>query len=486
MKKHISLPALFLLSALLISCGGEASTTTSDRNNTAPATEAVTEDTGYRAEYLPDVDYNGYEFRVIGYSDSYPPVVEKETGAIIDDAIFRRNQKVEEQYNIKLTPTMYPFTDYLKVSEFVAKAGRAQSDDFDLANMIFRDAYNGVLEGIIPPATALPIVDLEADDRPWYNQSMNESITIDGVGLFCYTAFDNYPSGGCLFFNKKLITELNLDNPYTMVDDGTWTMDAVYKMGLEAISDLDGNGKYDENDRFAFISEWDTMSMLAYTGTGTMLVEMVDGIPTVSQNERLIEAFTKLQEYTTQPGYFLDTFKTFGQAESSRIEGYNLFAGGQSLFVVSNTNLLTDLGNMEDDYGIVPHPKWNAEQERYYCEATAKRIYVPLACSTDMERTMVIKEALAVESLNTVYPAYYDNALKNRYIRDEESLRMLELIMNTTVLDLGQDPFWDIIRTPWLNTLQTKKPNFASAVEKNLKKSQTALDELMAMVDAIK
>lgn len=486
MKVKYTLSTLLLLSALLISCGGETGTATPQQSDTTPATEAVTEDTGYRAEYLPDVDYNGYEYRIIGYSDKYPPVIEKETGAIIDDAIYRRNQKVEEQFNIKLTPTMYPFTDYLKVSEFVTKAGRAQSDDLDLACMIFRDAYNGVLEGIIPPATALPIVDLKAEDRPWYNQSMNESITIDGIGLFCYTAFDNYPSGGCLFFNKKLISELNLDNPYTMVDDGTWTMDTVYQMGLEAISDLDGNGKYDENDRFAFISEWDTLSMLAYTGTGTMLVEMVDEIPTVSQNELLIAAFTKLQEYTTQPGYFLDTFKTFGQAESSRTEGSHLFSEGQSLFFVSNTDLLTNLGDMEDDYGIVPHPKWDAEQERYYCEATAKRIYVPLACSSDLDRTMIIKEALAVESLNQVYPAYYDNALKNRYIRDEESLRMLELIMDTTVLDLGQDPFWDIIRTPWLNTLQSKKPNFSSAVEKNLKKSQKALDELMAMIDAIK
>lgn len=486
MKVKYTLSALLLLSALLISCGGEAGTTTPEETDTAPVTQAVTEDTEYRAEYLPEVDYNGYEYRIIGYSDSYPPVIEKETGAIIDDAIYRRNQKVEEQYNIKLTPTMYPFTDYLKVSEFVTKAGRAQSDDLDLACMIFRDAYNAVLEGIVPPATALPIVDLEATDRPWYNQSMNDSITIDGVGLFCYTAFDNYPSGGCLFFNKNIITELDLDDPYKMVDNGTWTMDVVYKMGLEAISDLDGNGKYEKNDRFAFISEWDTLSMLAYTGTGTMLVEMVDGIPTVSQNERLIEAFSKLQEYTSQPGYFLDTFKTFGQAESSRREGYNLFAAGQSLFVVSNTNLLTDLGNMEDDYGIVPHPKWNEEQERYYCEATAKKIYVPLACSADMERVMVIKEALAVESLNQVYPAYYDNALKNRYIRDEESLRMLELIMNTTVLDLGQDPFWDIIRTPWLDGLSAKSPNFASRVEKNMKKSQKALDELMAMIDAIK
>ena len=481
-----AIPAMLLLSALLLSCGGEAGQTTEDTNNTPATTEAVTEDTSYRAEYLPEVDYNGYEYRIIGYSDHYTPVIEKETGAIIDDVIYRRNKKVEEQYNVKLTATLYPFTDYLTVSELVTKAGRAQSDDLDLAHLIFRDAYNSVLDGIVPAATALPIVDLEADDRPWYNQSMNESITIDGVGLFCYTALDNYPSGGCLFFNKQIITELDLDDPYAMVDDGTWTMDAVYKMGQEAILDIDGNGKYAVGDRFAFISEWDTLSMLAYTGTGTMLVEMVDGIPTVSQNERLIEAFSKLQEYAGQPGFFLDTFNQFGWAESSRTEGINLFAAGQSLFIVGSTNTLTKLGDMKDDYGIVPHPKWNEEQGRYYCEATAKHIYVPLACSADLERTMVIKEALAVESLNLVYPAYYDNALKNRYIRDEESLRMLDLIMNTTVLDLGQDPFWDIIRTPWLDTLQSGKPNFASKVEKNLKKSQKALDELMAMVDAIK
>ncbi len=83
---------MLLLSALQISCGGEAGTTTPEETDTAPVTQAVTEDTGYRAEYLLKVDYNGYEYRIIGYSDSYPPVIEKETGAIIDDAIYRRQQ----------------------------------------------------------------------------------------------------------------------------------------------------------------------------------------------------------------------------------------------------------------------------------------------------------------------------------------------------------------------------------------------------------
>ncbi len=54
-----------------------------DTDDTLSATEAVTEDTSHRAEYLPDVDYNGYEFRVIGCCDSYPPFLDKEIGAII-------------------------------------------------------------------------------------------------------------------------------------------------------------------------------------------------------------------------------------------------------------------------------------------------------------------------------------------------------------------------------------------------------------------
>ena len=189
---------------------------------------------------------------------------------------------------------------------------------------------------------------------------------------------------------------------------------------------------------------------------------------------------------TKQKGYFFDTFKEFGQEESSRVQGYSLFKQGSSMFVVTMTSLLTSLGDMEDDFGILPYPKWTEEQERYYCYPISEEIALPLSCSSDLERVMVIKEALAVESLNTVNPAYYDNALKNRYIRDNESLRMLELIMNTTVLDLGQDPFWDVIRTPWLDTLSSGKPNFASRVEKNMKKSQKALDKLMAMIDAIK
>lgn len=486
MKRSIlhSTAALLLFGALITSCGndtGTSASTTEIPDTTATETVADTDDL---ANFLPEADYGGESFRIIGYSDVYPIDFDKETGAIIDDAIYRRNRTVEEQFNIKIEATHYLFTQYGEVAELFSRAGRAQSDDFDLAALIFRDAYNAVLEGLAPVASDLPIVDLSAG-RPWYQNSLNESLTIKGVSLLWYTAFDTYPGGYGLIFNKKLISDLGLDNPYAMVDDGTWTLDAVYEMCMEAVSDLDGNGKYTQVDRFGLITEQDRLTALTYVGTGKLLVEMVDGIPTVSQDARLVDAFIKMQEHINQNGFYLDTFNQFGWAESSRDIGVDLFKAGNSLFYIGGTTLLTRFGDMVDDYGILPFPKWDEAQNRYYSSSNSDSISTPLSCSEDLERVCIIKEALAIESLNEVYPTYFENALKNRYIRDEESQRMLTLMMETVVHDFGQAPFWDIIRTPWADTLMSGKPNFVSAVEKSMNKSQKALDEMMDMVNAV-
>ena len=216
------------------------------------------------------------------------------------------------------------------------------------------------------------------------------------------------------------------------------------------------------------------------------LVEIENGIPRVSQSEVLYDAFSRCVDYLKLDGAMLDTFKEFGTAESSRYEGRELFKQGQGLFVCTGTSSLTTLGDMEDDYGIVPFPKWTEDQDRYYAMFDVDIICVPLACSQDLERVCVIKEALAVESLTITHPAYYENALKNRYLRDEKSLEMLEIITNSIVPDLGQNPWWDIVRTPWQDTLQKKGTDFASAVAKNMPKSQKAIDELMEMVESLK
>lgn len=479
----VLLALLTAAAASVTACGSEAAAP--EQKNTAPAeTEAAPAETefSYKADYLPDVDYGGYEYRLVQYEED-PMDVPEETGVIIDDAICRRNRKIEEEYNIRFTAKTYLYTNYPDVKTAFDKSGRSQSDDFDLAMLTFRDAYNTILEGLAPAASVMPMTDLS---QPWYIQSINDSLTIDGITLMGYTALECQPGGGGIVFNRKIVQELDMDDPYALVDSGKWTSDVFYKMGVDAIYDVDGDGKFAPGDRFGLITEWDRLSQVAYMGTGHLLVNIIDGVPVASQEELLVTAFTICQEHSNMPGFMLDTFAQFGTAESSRIEGFQLFKQGGSLFIICGSGSLTGFGDMQDDYGIVPYPKWTEDQERFYNPTSGGSLALPLSCSTDLERVCVIKEALAVESLNIVTPAFYDNALKNRYLRDEDSVRMLEIISANGVVDLGQSPWWDIVRVPWQNTLVSKKPNFASAVEKNMKKSQKAIDELMEKVAAIK
>jgi hypothetical protein len=109
-----------------------------------------------------------------------------------------------------------------------------------------------------------------------------------------------------------------------------------------------------------------------------------------------------------------------------------------------------------------------------------------LSCETDPERVGVIREALAVESLNICHPAYYENAVKNRYIRDTESLRMLEIITAHPVFDYGNVIWWDTIRAPWMDCVQNRSEDIASAMKKTRKMGEKAIEKLMKMVDELK
>ena len=481
MKKRIFILLLtaMLTTPFLTACGGGETETTAQ--TTAAETEAETE-FRYTADYLPDVTYDGYAYRIHAFEEN-PAHVDEPSGDIVDDAIYQRNMLIEEQYDITFEQTLYPYTDYTKVSEFVRNAGRAQSDDTDLAYMSFRDTYNLVLEGFVPTASSLPVIDLS---QPWYLTSLNDSITIDGITLMAYSAMDTHPGGTCVFFNKQLIENLNLEDPYEMVKNGTWTIEKNYQMAEAAISDLNGDGQMTVDDRFGYITEWDRISLVAYYGTGNLLVDIIDGVPVASQKEVLFDAFQLCHSYCQMNGFMLDTFKQFGTAESSRIAGSELFKQGNSLFICNGTRLLPTMGDMEDDYGIVPLPKWSEDQDRYYSMQDGYGISVPLACSTDLERVCVIKEAVAAESMNIVRPAYYENALKNRYVRDEISVEMLDIITQNISYDITFLLWWDIVRAPWQDTLQKPSGDFASAVAKNMPKCEKAIADLMALIADLK
>ena len=167
-------------------------------------------------------------------------------------------------------------------------------------------------------------------------------------------------------------------------------------------------------------------------------------------------------------------------------KGLNLFKTGHSLFHKAKTSMLVKLGDMEDDYGIVTYPKLTEAQENYYNGIDGSLIALPAVSASDLERTCVVKEALSVESMNIYYPAYYEISLKNRYVRDEDSIRMLEIVTKANTYDVGAAVDYNAIRGPWLKCLEDGSGNFASSVTKNLKMANKAIEKLINNVEEIK
>ncbi|MDD4773087.1 MAG: hypothetical protein PHZ09_05710 [Eubacteriales bacterium] len=475
MKKLISV--LLVAAALLPACSDKADITDSPQSAAAETVSAESE--LYAAPYLPDADYEGYVFRMVTVP-GYPSHVTAENGDIVNDAYYRRNQIIEERYNIEFEESQVP--DYNTLTVTFRNSAAAASDDFDLCRLIMRDAFSLALEGYVAPVSQLPYLDITQD---WYIHYVNEELSIGGELLFAYSddCVDTLEGMFCVFFNKALSEQLNLTSPYELTDSGGWTLEAFYSAAAAAIDDLNGDGKYTlEEDRWGIISEHDMILPSMWVGAGKKTVAKdADDIPyfIAHGDETLYSLLTDVYDFWITDGMCYDSFLKIAYNEKNRIYARGYFIAGSAMFIVNGFGTASRLRDMESDFGIVPLPKYDEVQQSYYTRLCDGWLNLPLYCAADLSRTGVIMESLAVESKNYVIPAIYDRALLNKYIRDEETVRMLDIIQRNRIIDLGDTIWMAAVRNIFMDCFRQKKPEFASAVEKNVKSVEKTIEKTL-------
>ena len=120
---------------------------------------------------------------------------------------------------------------------------------------------------------------------------------------------------------------------------------------------------------------------------------------------------------------------------------------------------LITLRDSDLDVGVVPLPKYDSEQDSYYSFTTGYCITClgfPQSNTGDrLERAAFITEALAVQSLTTVTPAYFEVCVKTRYAPDIESSGMIQIILDTIYTDLAEVYKWGGLRDKVQNAVKT-------------------------------
>ena len=92
---------------------------------------------------------------------------------------------------------------------------------------------------------------------------------------------------------------------------------------------------------------------------------------------------------------------------------------------------------MEADFGVLPFPKLDENQESYYTLPSPSNTMIAFPTTCDREFVGLITEALAAESTDTVTEAFYEKCLNAKSVRDEESRNILKIIFENKCFDIG-------------------------------------------------
>ena len=430
---------------------------------------------GLRFPDLPDVNFGGYEFRILNTRGGAQGhiltmlIPEEETGEALHDAMFRRNRRMEERFGFTLVEIGFGAPGGARDS--ARTSIQAGSDDFDLAMMQPIQALELAQQGMLEMIDMVPHVDLS---QPWWDQDMNRDFSI-GHRLFLTSgdfSFNQYSVTTIAFFNKQLHADLGLDCPYTLVNEGRWTLERFAEQGRAGNRDLNGDGIMDATDQWGLVSNAQAYAIGFPNGVGARaIIKDADDMPVLNINtqgyiERIMLVFDTLME-----GWHMD-----GARAHTSGEPRDVFVDGRALFWVDLMNHAQVLRAVDHDFGILPLPKLNEEQE-YHVHGTGVPHVMAIPITTaDLERTGIILEALNAESRLTVRDVYFDTMLVNQIMnRDEESGEMLELIFANRVYDKGR-LFWnDQVTQPILQAFRQMNPEIVSIIERNEASANAAI-----------
>lgn len=447
MRKQIFslLLAAILAGGSLIGCGNGSTETTATNSDTGesvdtPDTAPVESETTREQieDGLPEKDFGGRTFTLLTrlkYEDSFMP--EELNGETVNDALYQRNVTVGERFNVKMQ-NVAPACEYgaeaNRWNETLVNGVMAGDKAYDLVAGYAATVPSIVTKGILHDWNTIPYIDMS---RPWWSEQVKDVFTIGGkmfltTGDYSLSLWDNMFG---FFFNKQVAEDHNVGDLYELVREGKWTLDKLQELCDLCVADMNGDGKWSQDDAYGMVSNWSTsidtfqiacdMKIVSKTESGSLELTI--------NSERAVSILEKIvQLYNASHGAY--SFNEAGDWSTYD----TIFSENRALFYPQYFEASTALRDMETDFGILPYPMFDEAQGHYINTSRDNfDLFVLPVDTPDVEFSGIITEALSAESYRRVIPQYYDVVLKVKNSRDEESAEMIDLIRSTLSFDLG-------------------------------------------------
>ena len=430
--------ALFLAGSTMTACGrAETEETIAQIVETTQETETEME-TETETEASPNleaVDYDGYNFRMIESDTTsdgmlhYEVYAEEETGEPVNDAVFKRNLILNDKYNITISSAYYGARDYKAFANSVT----AGEDLFDTVCANLSNTFVYSLNGYFREIHSFPHLNFAEE---WWMQGVLEQTSLLHQNYFAISKgnINVINSMPVLFFNKQMAEKRSFALPYETVIAGKWTFDTLLEYCSNISQDLNGDGAFTEEDLYGLtVNSFGAVTFALGSGF-TFLQKDAEDIPHFQYDESFVTYFQKVIETFTTGNMIFYGEKYPGRQETMK----QMFIENKVFFYNEMLAYAALLRDMETDFGIVPMPKWDESQEMYCTFAHSDygtSLAIPITNTKDDDRVGRILEDYAYYSMKYVYPAYLDTTVKNKQSRDEESAKMIDIIISNASYD---------------------------------------------------
>lgn len=511
MKTKFSLRAIaFILLAIMLCSSFAACAETKDPEITTeapsealtatPTEEATTADptkdaNGYLKDDLPEDLKFDENITLLVWDDveheEFEIAYESLSGDIVEQSIYDRNSKVEQRLGLTMSfIRVKGNTDNVKNwNAYVGNSVSINAKEFDIiasySVSVAKNASSGYLFNML---------DDECEylnfEQPWWSDLLLEQATF---GDNLYFASGDISRNALemmyvCFVNKVLLEKHNLENPQALVESNDWTYEKFIEMCKGVYEDTDGDGTKsltkDSGDTFGYITSG-TYADGWFYGSGASICEKnadgdIVGSPTFS-GERVANTISMLCTlfYSSDDGMYASS----GGGPAHQ----NAFGQGRLLFMTDRARVSHyRLAPLDfDDFLIVPCPKYDKDQERFYTTMGNPFTLYAIPADTDNPKmASAFIECFASEGYRIVTPAVFELSLKTRYVDDPVSASMYDIVRANIVYDIGRLFSTDLIgQSTFRNALANNQTWGAVAtqatkgLDKAVKKLNSALNK---------
>ncbi|MBO4770534.1 MAG: hypothetical protein J5563_07120 [Clostridia bacterium] len=227
-----------------------------------------------------DIDLNGATVRMMSraherHANELTVDDEDEPKDFVLAEIYNRERYVEEKLHVRIENDKVESTD--------EHGGRGVLPALVLSNDQTYDVYASsyyATSGLAIDGNFSNVYDVRSIDteRGYWSQYFIEKAQI-GKNLYFFTGDAAISALRFLFvtfFNKNMVEEYKIDDPYVLVKNGAWTYDAMYDIVKDIYVDLNNDQIADEND-FYGLAVNNYLGSDAYTSAFNLTTVAVNG-----------------------------------------------------------------------------------------------------------------------------------------------------------------------------------------------------------------